>query len=127
MLVPRVMPNRNNLCLGRIHKQGPRALRWNHTTCPHAAVKARGKLQRLLRRSEKWLGKGKAIVAVAHRRIKVILVLLARNETHAEDRAEKTRAKIVPMPSRARPPRDPEARWVALNAVPKQESEGARG
>ena len=115
--------------MGRIHKQGSRTLRWILTTCAYAAVKAPGKFQRLFRRWEKRLGKGKAIVAVAHRMIEVIFALLAWNEAYSEERAEKTRAKIVRMRSRARalPVRDPEARWIALNIATQQVRRGARG
>ena len=76
-LVPRVMQSGNILHKGRIHKQGPRALRWFLTTCAHVAMKAAGKFQRLFHRWEKRLGNGKAIVAAGDRRIKVIFALLA--------------------------------------------------
>lgn len=128
-LVPRVMQSGDTLRMGRIHKQGPRALRWILTTCAHAAIKAPGKFQRLYRRWEKRLGKGKAIVAVAHRMIEVIFALLARNEAYSEERAEKTQAKVSRMKSRARalPSRDVESRWVGLGPVAQEVLRGARG
>ena len=101
---------------GRIHQQGPRVLRWILTTCAHAAVKSPGKFQRRFRKWEKRLGKGKAIVAVAHKMIEVIFALLARNEPYSEERAEKTHAKVVRMKGKARalPVRGVVQRWEQL-------------
>ena len=115
-LVPRVMQSGSVLRMGRIHKQGPKVLRWILTTCAHAAVKSPGKFQRLFRKWEKRLGKGKAIVAVAHKMLEVIFALLARNEPSSEERAEKTQAKVVRMKGRARalPLRDVVGRWERL-------------
>ena len=128
-LVPRVMQSGSTLRMGRIHKQGPRALRWILTTCAHAAVKAPGKFQRLFRRWEKRLGRGKAIVAVAHRMIEVIFALLARHESYSEERTERTHAKIVRMKNRARalPARDPEVRWAELAPAAQELLRGSRG
>ena len=128
-LVPRVMQSGSTLRMGRIHKQGPRALRWILTTCAHAAVKAPGKFQKLFRRWEKRLGKGKAIVAVAHRMVEVIFALLARNESYSEERVEKTHAKIVRMKHRAKalPVRDPETRWAGLAPAAQELLKGVRG
>ncbi len=102
-LVPRVMQSGTTLRMGQIHKQGPKALRWILTTCAHAAVKSPGKFQRLFRRWEKRLGKGKAIVAVAHRMIEVSFALLSRGESYSEERAESTRRKLSRMKVLARP------------------------
>jgi transposase len=102
-LVPRVMQSGTTLRMGQIHKQGPKALRWILTTCAHAAVKSPGKFQRLFRRWEKRLGKGKAIVAVAHKMIEVIFALLSRGESYSEERAESTRRKLSRMKGLARP------------------------
>lgn len=115
-LVPRVMQSGSVLRMGRIHQQGPRVLRWILTTCAHAAVKSPGKFQRLFRKWEKRLGRGKAIVAVAHKMIEVIFALLARNEPYSEERAEKTHAKVVRMKGKARalPVRDVVRRWEKL-------------
>lgn len=101
-LVPRVMQSGTTLRMGHIHKQGPKALRWILTTCAHAAVKSPGKFQRLFRRWEKRLGKGKAIVAVAHKMIEVIFALLSRGESYSEERAESTRRKLSRMKGLAR-------------------------
>ena len=102
-LVPRVMQSGTTLRMGHIHQQGPKALRWILTTCAHAAVKSPGKFQRLFRRWEKRLGKGKAIVAVAHKMIEVIFALLSRGESYSEERAESTRRKLSRMKGLARP------------------------
>jgi len=102
-LVPRVMQSGTTLRMGQIHKQGPKALRWILTTCAHSAVKSPGKFQRLFRRWEKRLGKGKAIVAVAHKMIEVIFALLSRGESYSEERAESTRRKLSRMKGLARP------------------------
>ncbi|MGI0129485.1 MAG: IS110 family transposase [Thermoplasmata archaeon] len=101
-LVPRVMQSGSTLRMGHIHKQGPKALRWILTTCAHAAVKSPGKFQRLFRRWEKRLGKGKAIVAVDHKMIEVIFALLSRGESYSEERAESTRRKLSRMKGLAR-------------------------
>lgn len=74
-----MMQSENSLRASRIHELEPRALRWILTTCAPVAVKAPGKFERSFRRWEKCLGKGKVIVAVAHRMIEVIFGLLARN------------------------------------------------
>ncbi|MGH9920952.1 MAG: hypothetical protein ACRD6W_19050, partial [Nitrososphaerales archaeon] len=58
---------------------------------------------RLFRRWEKRLGKGKAIVAVAHKMIEVIFALLSRGESYSEERAESTRRKLSRMKGLARP------------------------
>ncbi|MGH9029494.1 MAG: transposase, partial [Acidimicrobiales bacterium] len=115
-LVPRVAQSGNTLRMGHIHKQGPKALRWILTSCAHAAVKAPGKFQRLFRTWEKRLGKGKAIVAVAHTMLEVIFAMLARGENYSEERPERTQAKITRMKSRARelPVRDALARFRTL-------------
>jgi transposase len=128
-LVPRVAQSGTTLRMGPIHKEGPKALRWILTTCAHAAVKSPGKFQRLFRRWEKRLGKGKAIVAVAHRMIEVIFALLSRGESYSEEQAEKTHAKLVRMKDRARalPVRDPTSRWVALGPVAQELLRGTRG
>ena len=98
------------------------------TTCAHGAVKSPGKFQKLFRRWEKRLGKGKAIVAVAHRMIEVIFALLSRGESYSEERAEKTHAKIVRMKNRARalPTRDPASRWAGLGPVTQELLRGTR-
>jgi transposase len=128
-LVPRVAQSGTTLRMGPIHKQGPKALRWILTTCAHAAVKSPGKFQRLFRRWEKRLGKGKAIVAVAHRMIEVIFALLSRGESYSEERTEKTHAKIVRMKNRARalPVRDPASRLAGLGPVAQELLRGTRG
>lgn len=128
-LVPRVMQSGTTLRMGRIHKQGPKILRWILTTCAHAAVKSPGKFQRLFRKWEKRLGKGKAIVAVAHKMIEVIFALLARNEPYSEERADKTHAKLVRMKGRARslPVRDLVSRWERLTVPTKAVLSGTRG
>ncbi|MGC2204358.1 MAG: IS110 family transposase, partial [Thermoplasmata archaeon] len=128
-LVPRVMQSGTTLRMGRIHKQGPKVLRWILTTCAHAAVKSPGKYQRLFRKWEKRLGKGKAIVAVAHKMIEVIFALLARNEPYSEERADKTHAKLVRMKRRAQslPVRDLVSRWERLAVPTKAVLSGARG
>jgi len=102
-LVPRVAQSGTTLRMGPIHQQGPKALRWILTTCAHTAVRSPGKFQRLYRRWEKRLGKGKAIVAVAHRTIEVIFALLSRGERYSEERAELTGRKLVRMKRLARP------------------------
>ena len=128
-LVPRVAQSGTTLRMGPIHKQGPKALRWILTTCAHSAVKSPGKFQKLFRRWEKRLGKGKAIVAVAHRMIEVIFALLSRGESYSEERAEKTHAKIVRMKNRARPlpTRDPASRCSGLGPVAQELLRGTRG
>jgi transposase len=116
-LVPRVAQSGSSLRMGHIHKQGPKALRWILTSCAHSAVKAPGKFQRLFRKWEKRLGKGKAIVAVAHKMLEVIFAMLARNENYSEARPERTHAKITRMRSKARdlPTRDVVARYRRLS------------
>jgi hypothetical protein len=89
--------------MGHIHKPGPKALRWILTTCADSAVKSPGKFQRLFRRGETRLGKGKAIVAVAHQMIEGICALLSRGESYSEERAESTRRKLPRMKGPARP------------------------
>jgi len=66
-------------------------------------VKSPGKFQRLFRRWEMRLGKGKAIVAVAHKMIVGIFTLLSRGESYSEERAESTRRKLSRMRGLARP------------------------
>ena len=114
--VPRVAQSGNILRMGHIHKQGPKALRWILTSCAQSAVKAPGKFQRLFRKWEKRLGRGKAIVAVAHKMLEVIFAMLARNENYSEERPERTHAKLTRMRSKARelPTRDVEARYRGL-------------
>ena len=104
------------LKMGRIHKQGPKVLRWILTTCAHAVIKSHGKFQRLFRKWAKRLGKGKGFVAVAHKMLEVIFALLARNEPYSEERAEKTQAKVARMKGRARalPTLDVVGRWEQL-------------
>lgn len=128
-LVPRVMQSGTTLRMGRIHKEGPKVLRWILTTCAHAAVKSPGKFQRLFRKWEKRLGKGKAIVAVAHKMAEVIFAMLARNELYSEERTEKTHAKVVRMKGRARtlPVRDIANRWERLALPTRAILSGARG
>ncbi|MGH9917486.1 MAG: IS110 family transposase, partial [Nitrososphaerales archaeon] len=128
-LVPRVMQSGQTLRMGHIHKQGPKTLRWILTTCAHAAVKSPGKFQRLFRKWEKRLGKGKAIVAVAHKMIEVIFALLARNEPYSEERSEMTHAKLVRMKGKARalPLRDVAERWERLSPSARSILSGARG
>ncbi|MCI4336166.1 MAG: IS110 family transposase [Thermoplasmata archaeon] len=128
-LVPRVAQSGTTLRMGPIHKQGPKALRWILTTCAHGAVKSPGKFQKLFRRWDKRLGKGKAIVAVAHRMIEVIFALLSRGESYSEERAEKTHAKIVRMKNRARalPAGDLNSRWSKLAPVTRELLSGVRG
>ena len=128
-LVPRVMQSGDTLRMGRIHKQGPRTLRWILTTCAHAAVKSPGKFQHLFRRLERRIGKGKAIVAVAHRMLEVIFALLARSEAYSEERVERTHQKLVRMRHKAKelPERDPRARWTALGEPARRVLMGARG
>ncbi len=128
-LVPRVMQSGQTLRMGRIHKQGPKTLRWILTTCAHSAVKSPGKFQRLFRKWEKRLGKGKAIVAVAHKMIEVIFALLARNEPYSEERTERTHAKLVRMKGKARalPLRDVAERWARLSPSARAVLSGARG
>ncbi len=101
-LVPRVMQSGSTLRMGSIHKQGPKALRWMLTTCAHAAIKSPGKFQQFYRKREKRLGKGKAIVAVAHKMLEVIFAMLARNEAYSEERSAKVHAKVIRMRNRAR-------------------------
>ncbi len=59
---------------------------------------------------------GKAIVGVAHKMREVMFVLLARNEPYSEERAEKTKAKVVRMKGRALalPVRDVLGQWEQL-------------
>lgn len=101
-LVPRVMQSGTTWRMGHIHKPGPKALRWILTTCADSAVKSPGKFQRLFRRGETRLGKGKAIVAVAHQMIEGICALLSRGESYSEERAESTRRKLPRMKELAR-------------------------
>jgi transposase len=128
-LVPRVSQSGATLRMGHIHKEGPRALRWILTTCAHAAVKAPGKFQRLFRRWEKRLGRGKAIVAVAHRMIEVVFALLARNESYVEEQVSSTRRKLAKMRQQARPlpARDVGARWRALAPAARALLSGENG
>lgn len=115
--------------MGRIHKQGPKTLRWILTTCVHAAVKNPGKFQHLFRCLERRIRKGKVIVAVPHRMLEVIFALLARHEVYSGVRAEKTRLKLARMRSKARAlrRRDPRARWTALGEPTRRILTGARG
>jgi transposase len=128
-LVPRVAQSGTTLRMGPIHKQGPKALRWILTTCAHSAVKTPGKFQRLFRRWEKRLGKGKAIVAVAHRMIEVIFALLSRGESYSEERAELTRRKLGRMKGLARPlpKREGMARVPTLALAASEVLRGVRG
>jgi transposase len=128
-LVPRVAQSGTAVRMGPIHKQGPKALRWILTTCAHAAVRSPGKFQRLFHRWERRLGRGKAIVAVAHRMIEVIFALLSRGESYSEERSEKTRAKIVRMKNRARalPLCDPTSRMAGLGPVAQELLRGSKG
>jgi hypothetical protein len=121
-LVPRVAQSSTTLRMGPIHKQGPKSHRWILTTCAHSALRSPGKFQKLFRRWEKRLGRGKEIMAVAHRMLEVIIALLARGEHNSEERADKTRVKIVRMKNRARvlPARDPTSRWAALVPVAQE-------
>ena len=82
------------------------------TTCAHAAIKRPGKFQRLFRKWEKRLGKGKAIVAVAHKTLEVIFAMLTRNEEYSEGHPERTQAKLtrIRWKAHALPVRDVEAR-----------------
>ena len=128
-LVPRVAQSGNSLRMGHIHKQGPKALRWILTSCAQSAVKAPGKFQRLFRKWEKRLGKGKAIVAVAHKMLEVIFAMLARNESYSEERPERTQAKLARMSSKARelPERDVVARYRGLSPRTATILSGASG
>jgi transposase len=128
-LVPRVAQSGTVVKMGHIHKQGPKALRWILTMCAHSAVKSPGKFQRLFRRWEKRLGKGKAIVAVAHRMIEVVFALLSRGESYSEERAESTRRKLARMRGRARPlPERPAfARVPGLSPTTVEILRGVRG
>lgn len=91
-------------------------MRWTLTTCAQAAVKNHGKFQRLFRKWKKRLGKGKVLVAVAHKMSEVISTLLASNEPYSEERAEKTRANVVRRKGKAsaHAVRDGVPRWEQL-------------
>lgn len=101
-LVPRVMQSGAVSRTGHIHKEGPRALRWILTVCAHSAIKSPGKFQNLYRRLQRRIGTGKAIVAVAHRLVEVVFVLLTRGESYSQESRRNLSSKLWRMRARIR-------------------------
>lgn len=67
---------------GRITKEGSSLLRWALVQCAHGCVKKPGRLQQFYTRLRERKGHGKAIVAAAHKMVKIIWHVLTKEVSY---------------------------------------------
>jgi len=81
-IVPSVRCSGKEVHTGRITKRGPSLLRWIRTHCENAAIRVAGPLRKLYLRLKDRKGHGKAIVAVAHKLIRVIYAMMIEGKEY---------------------------------------------
>ncbi|MFQ5885457.1 MAG: IS110 family transposase [Thermoplasmata archaeon] len=81
-LVPSVRCSGSEVHTGHITKRGPSLLRWILSVCANAAIKVAGPFKVLYNRLKDRKGYGKAIVAVAHKLIRVIYTMMIERKEY---------------------------------------------
>lgn len=88
---------------GHIHKQGSRRLRWGLVQAAHAAIASNENIRAFYERVEKKRGKKRAVVAVAHKLVKVAYVVLNTQEPSHKSDPRKVERKVREMHRDAQP------------------------
>ena len=101
-LVPRVRQSGNREIHGHITKAGSEIVRWLLISGSTVTVKYPGKLRRYYLRLKKRVGHGKAIVATAHKLIKIIFHMLKENKHYEERDDDLVYRKLKRMERKAR-------------------------
>ena len=113
-LVPRVRQSGKKEIHGHITKAGPRELRWLLIQDAETAVRYPGKLRRFYLRKVRTRGHKKAIVAVAHKLLKIIYHMLKEDKPYEERDDDLTYGKIRRMERMANKNREKSPRFEEL-------------
>lgn len=81
-LVPSVRQSGSEIHTGHITKRGPSLLRWILVVCANVAVRVAGPLRRLYLKLKDRKGHGKAIVAVAHKLLRIIYAMMVEGKEY---------------------------------------------
>lgn len=113
-VVPRVRQSGDKEIHGHITRAGPEMLRWILISDATVAVKYPGKLKRYYMRLKKRIGHGRAIVASAHKLVKIIFHMLKENRHYEERDDDLLYRKLMRMGLRARENREESGRLRSL-------------
>ena len=92
-LAPQVHQSGETQWTGHITRKGSKRARWILTQCAHTARQHDPKMREFYERIERKHGSSKAIIAVAHKMLSIMHVMLTRNEPYRGENRQLTEQK----------------------------------
>ncbi len=116
-LAPSVHQSGDVARTGRITKAGSPLLRWILVVCAHATVKVPGPLRDFYLRLKRTKGDNKAVVAVAHRMLRIMHAMIVHGRDYDHALEGNVRKKAMEMRRKAQRDRRPSAVAITVAQI----------